>query len=279
MRPGSESARAHDTWASGDAYEPYVGRWSRLIAAQFLDWLAVPEGKAWLDVACGTGALTDTILHRANPARIKGIDASKDYVAYAGRAIQDPRVTFEVEDAQQLQEPAGAYDMAVCALALNFVPQPERAASEMARVVLPGGQVAAYVWDHPGRMEFMQYFWAAAAALDRRAADLDEGHRFQLCQPAPLQQLFEKIGLEQVEVRPIDIDTHFTDFDDYWSPFLGGQGPAPGYVMSLGEEARLALRERLRLSLPIAADGSVPLVARAWAVRGTRREGAHAAEA
>lgn len=279
MRPGSESPGVHDTWASGDAYEPYVGRWSRLIAVQFLDWLAVPEGKAWLDVACGTGALTDTILRRLNPARLKGIDASKDYVDYAPRAVRDPRVTFEVGDAQQLQEPDRAFDAVVCALALNFVPRTDRAASEMARVVSPGGQVAAYVWDHAGKMEFMQYFWAAAAALDPHAADLDEGRRFQLCQPAPLKDLFQQVGLAQVEVRPIDIDTHFTDFDDYWSPFLGGQGPAPSYVMSLTEAARLALRDRLRLSLPFAADGSIPLVARAWAVRGVPRERAPAPQA
>jgi hypothetical protein len=130
--------------------------------------------------------------------------------------------------------------------------------------------VAAYVWDYAGKMQLMRHFWNAATALDPAASELDEGHRFPLCQPNPLKELFQQAGLKEVEVCPIDIATDFQDFDDYWVPFLGGQGPAPGYAMSLSEAQRVALRERIRAGLPFALDGSIPLVARAWAVRGIR---------
>jgi hypothetical protein len=141
--------------------------------------------------------------------------------------------------------------------------------AEMARVAKPGGTVALYVWDYADKMQFMRYFWDAAATLDPAAQELDEGSRFPLCQPQPLTELFKAAGLRDVEVIPIDIPTDFANFDDYWTPFLGGQGSAPGYNMSLSEDQRGALREQLRATLPIEADGSIHLIARAWAVRGT----------
>jgi hypothetical protein len=141
----------------------------------------------------------------------------------------------------------------------------------MTRVAKSDGIVAAYVWDYAGKMQMMRHFWNAAAALDPQAIELDEGRRFPLCRPKPLTELFQSVGLRNVEVRAIDISTDFKDFDDYWSPFLGGQGPAPSYAMALSEERRVALRERIRAGLPFALDGSIPLVARAWAVRGVRQ--------
>jgi hypothetical protein len=128
--------------------------------------------------------------------------------------------------------------------------------------------VAAYVWDYAGKIELMRYFWDAAVELDRAALELDEGRRFPLCRPAPLAELFTNARKRAVETRAIDVPTRFRDFDDYWTPFLGGQGPAPGYAMSLSEERRSALRDRIRARLPIAEDGSIDLIARAWAVRG-----------
>ena len=118
------------------------------------------------------------------------------------------------------------------------------------------------------RMQLMRHFWDAAVALDPEAGDLDEGRRFPICRPEALERLFAGAGLEDVAVRPIDVPTVFRDFDDYWSPFLGGQAPAPSYAMSLPEERRGALRERIRAGLPTADDGSIRLIARAWAVRG-----------
>ena len=260
-----------DMWASGVSYESYVGRWSRLVAGQFLSWLDVPSGVQWLDVGCGTGALSQTILDTASPHGVLGIDSSEGYIEFAREQIQDPRVAFRLGDAQALPVESAAYDAVVSGLVLNFFPQPSQALNEMIRAVRIGGIVAAYVWDYAGQMQLMRYFWDAAVALDGAVSALDEGQRFPLCQPEPLRQLFRTAQLEKLEVHLIDVGTAFRDFDDYWSPFLGGQGPAPGYTMSLSEERRVALREHIRLTLPIAPDGSIRLIARAWAVHGVRK--------
>ncbi len=260
--------RRSEVWASGETYEPYVGRWSRLVAQEFLNWLGVPAGKRWVDVGCGTGALSQAILKAASPGEVKGIDRSEGYTAYAKERVKDPRASFKLGDAQDLPLDTATYDVAVSGLVLNFVPQPNRMVAEMARVTKPGGSIGAYVWDYADRMQLMRYFWDAAVALDPAAGDLDEGVRFPICKPEPLAALFEAAGLRDVQARAVDIPTDFRDFDDYWSPFLGGQAPAPAYTMSLDMERRAALREYIRGSLPISEDGTIHLIARAWAVRG-----------
>jgi trans-aconitate methyltransferase len=264
---GSVSPRK-DVWATGDLYEPYVGRWSRLVARELLTWLQVPPHKDWLDVGCGTGALTEVILQQAQPRSVKGIDPSVGFIEHARDHIRSSVASFEVGDAQSLPPGAKQFDVAVAGLVLNFVPQPSRAIAEMVRAVREGATVAAYVWDYAGQMELMRYFWDAAIALDGAALGADEGRRFPLCHPTALTELFVQAGLGAVDTRSIDVPTRFRDFDDYWSPFLGGQGPAPAYAMSLSEARRHALRDRIRASLPIAQDGSIALIARAWAVRG-----------
>jgi SAM-dependent methyltransferase len=261
---------SREVWASGDSYEPYVGRWSRLVAQEFIRWLALPEESQCLDVGCGPGALCQTILDLANPQIVRGIDRSEGYIEYARSMVSDPHAVFETGDAQALPVESETYDAVVSGLVLNFVPQPSQMVAEMARAVRKGGIIALYVWDYAGKMQLMRHFWNAATALDPAAHDLDEGRRFPICNPNSLAELFQRTGLSQVEARPIDISTDFKDFDDYWSPFLGGQAPAPGYAMSLSAERRAQLRERIYNSLPFALDGSIPLVARAWAVRGTR---------
>jgi SAM-dependent methyltransferase len=258
-------------WSGGASYECYVGRWSRLVARQFLIWLDIPSGAKWLDVGCGTGALSQAILEIASPQVVLGIDSSEGYIEFARSQIQNPSVAFRLGDSQSLPVESAAYDAVVSGLALNFFPQPSKAISEMIRALRIGGTVAAYVWDYAGKMQLMRYFWDAAVALDGAVFALDEGQRFPLCRPKPLQELFQTARLGEVEVHSIDVHTIFRDFDDYWSPFLGGNGPAPSYVMALSEEQRVALREKIRLTLPIASDGSVHLVARAWAVRGVRK--------
>lgn len=257
-----------EVWAAGDAYESYVGRWSRAVAAEFVGWLGLAEGGAWLDVGCGTGALSQAVLSAADPALVVGVDPSPGFLAQA-RTRLGAHARLVAADARWLPAGDGRFDAVVSGLVLNFVPDPGLAVPEMARVARAGGRVAAYVWDYAGRMELMRHFWDAAAALDPAAAELDEGRRFGLCRPEPLARLFRDAGLDGVEVRPIEVPTRFRDFGDYWTPFLGGQGPAPGYAVSLDEPDRAALREELRRRLPVAADGSIPLVARAWAVAGT----------
>jgi SAM-dependent methyltransferase len=260
-----------DIWAAGKLYEPYVVRWSRLVAKDFLRWLQSPAQLDWLDVGCGTGALTESILQQMQPRSVTGFDPSAGFLDYAKGNVNDPKVTFEVADAQSLPVESARFDVAVSGLVLNFVPKPLLAAHELARAARPGGVVAAYVWDYAGKMELMRYFWDAAVALDPDVSKLAEGLRFPICQPPALVALFSETGLRDVQTHTIDVPTTFRDFDDYWSPFLGGQGPAPGYAMSLSEEHRVALRDRIRATLPIASDGSIPLIARAWAVRGRNK--------
>jgi SAM-dependent methyltransferase len=271
MSMNADHSSPKETWASGAAYESFVGRWSRLIAREFLSWLNVPAGSRWLDVGCGTGALSQTILDLTAASHVTGIDRSAEQVAFAREQVSDERAQFEVGDAQSLTAEPEAYQAVVSGLMLNFIPDPQRAVTEMVRVVQSAGVVAVYVWDYAGKMQFMRHFWNAAADLDPSARDLDEGRRFPLCQPEPLRALFQSAGLRDVEVRPIDIATDFQDFDDYWQPFLGEQGPAPGYVRSLTDTQRETLRERIKAALPFALDGSIPLIARAWAVRGLRQ--------
>src|SRR4029453_17268243 len=232
--------------------------------------LSVPTDKDWLDVGGGTGALTEGILETATPHAVRGVDASAGFIEDAKARIANSPPSLEIGDAQSLPVDSAIFDVAVAALVLNFVPEPSAAVEEMTRAVRPGGVVAIYVWDYAGKMELMRYFWDAAVALDPAAFSLDEGRRFSICAPKPLSELFAQAGRRAGEGGPIDVPTRFRDFDDYWSPFLGGQGPAPSYAMSLTEERRAALRERIRAGLPVEADGSIDLMARAWAVRGVR---------
>jgi SAM-dependent methyltransferase len=263
----TEAAR-NDVWAQGAAYELYVGRWSRLAASEFLRWIAVADGGTWLDVGCGTGALSQRILEGQAPARVVGVDPSEGFVSHARAHVSDRRAEFRAGDARSLPVGDKEFDAVVSGLVLNFVPDQPRALAEMRRAVRPDGKVAVYVWDYAGDMQLMRYFWDTATVLDPKARDLDEGLRFPVCRPDPLSALFAAAGLRDVETVAIDVPTVFNDFDDYWSPFLGGQGPAPGYCMSLAEGDRLALCERLGASLPAEPDGKIRLIARAWAVQG-----------
>jgi ubiquinone/menaquinone biosynthesis C-methylase UbiE len=270
MNDDANLKKLKDNWANGSLYERYVGRWSRPVAREFLNWLAIPAGSHWLDVGCGTGALSQTILDVAEPAGITALDRSEAFVAFARSQTRDQRVEFEVGDAQTLRSDLGPFDAIVSGLVLNFIPHPDQALAALSRVARKGGVVGGYVWDYAEGMQLMRHFWDAAVALDSKVKEIDEVKRFHHSKPEPLKELFQGAGFQHVEVIPVEVPTHFRDFDDYWSPFLGGQGPAPSYAMSLNEEARITLREKIRAGLPIRPDGSIPLVARAWAVRGMR---------
>jgi SAM-dependent methyltransferase len=262
------TASSGEVWESGDKYEPYVGRWSRLVARDFLAWLAAPLGLEWLDVGCGTGALAQTIAETQAPAQLAGVDQSEGFLRLARRRV--PEAAFYQSDAQKLPFLDASFDRVVSGLVLNFLVDRPRAVSEMARVVRSGGEVALYVWDYAGRMELMRCFWDAVVALNPAIRNLDEGIRFPGCRPEALAGLFHSASLQNVQTRPIDVPTLFRNFDDYWAPFLGGQGPAPAYCASLPEDARTNLRERIKAALPISPDGSINLTARAWAVRGRK---------
>ena len=258
-----------ENWAQGDLYEQYVGRWSRQIAREFVAWLNVPRGRIWGDVGCGTGALITSILALAEPAAVFAIDKSPEFLAVAQHAVADPRVRCEVSDATDLPWPAAACDVAVSGLVLNFVPDPAAMVREMARVTRPQGQVALYVWDYAEGMQMMRHFWDVALENNPGDRALDEAGRFPMCQPEPLAALFRAAGLNEVAVRAIEVPTVFPNFDDFWTPFLGKQGPAPTYLASLDAAQQTRIREQLRARLLPAADGPISLTARAWAVQGT----------
>ena len=263
----AETSR-HDAWQAGDRYEAYMGRWSRQVAPRFLDFVGARAGLDWLDVGCGTGALSSAILERCNPKSLIAIDQSEGFVATARGSISDSRATFQVGDAQGLPVEAASRDIVVSALTLNFVPDRDKALREMKRVVRSGGTIAFYVWDYPGGgMEFMRAFWTAAAALDPAAQNLTEDRRFPFCTPEGLTGLMRGAGLTRIDCTAIEVPTVFRDFEDYWRPFTLGAGPAPGYCVSLDPESRQHLMEKLRDSLPRRDDGSIALKARAWAVK------------
>lgn len=261
-------ASRHDGWQAGDSYDLYMGRWSRQIAPRFLDWLEPEDRLDWLEVGCGTGALSAAILAQCNPKSLISMDPSGGFLAKARANVPDERAQFQPGDAQALGIETDSKDMIVSALVLNFVPDKEKMLAEMKRVARPGATVAFYVWDYPGGgVEFMRAFWTAATALDQGARDLTEDRRFPFCTPDGLSGLVKTAGLTSIACEQIQMPTVFKDFEDYWHPFTLGAGPAPGYCMSLELEARQRLKERLRDSLPRGEDGSIPLKTRAWAVK------------
>lgn len=258
-----------DVWTDGSGYESYVGRWSRRIARAFLHWLAVPAGSTWLDFGCGTGALSQAILADGSPRLVIGCDRSPGYVGYARQHTPDERAEFVVAALPELPRHTDGFDAVVAGLVLNFLPTPAEGVAAMQSRVHKGGTIAAYVWDYADGMQLMRVFWDAAIGLDEGARALDEAVRFPLCHAESLRELFEHLGLSRVVVQPLVVPTVFRDFDDYWTPFLSGQGPAPGYAMSLSSERRARLRDAIRGRLPTSADGTISLTARAWAVKGT----------
>ena len=258
----------NDNWKAGDAYESYMGRWSRPLARSFIRWLTPPGGAHWLDVGCGTGALTTAICELADPASVLACDPSKSFIDHARRTVLDGRVAFVVAGAEDLPDGAGNLDYIVSGLVLNFIADPNRAIARLKQRLRRGGMIAAYVWDYADGIEFLRLFWNEAVALDSAAADLHEGRRFLLCQPEALKALVQGAGLRDVTVGALEIQTRFQNFKDFWTPFLRGTGPAPAYVASLSQERRDLVRDRLTRSLTVEADGSIFLKARAWAVRG-----------
>lgn len=259
----------HDNWNAGDAYERYMGRWSRHAADRFLAWLRPPRAASWLEVGCGTGALTAAICESCDPAAVVASDASPAFVAFASRRCPSPRASFVVADAASPPGERASFDVAVSGLVLNFLPDPERALRALGERLRPGGAAAAYVWDYGGGVELLSAFWAEAVRQRPAAAAMDESRRFAGFDAKRLSALFRAAGLSDVAAEPLSVATRFADFDDYWSPFLAGTGPAPSYVATLAPALRDDLRARLRRRLPAGENGTIPLSASLLAVRGT----------
>jgi SAM-dependent methyltransferase len=254
-----------EAWVSGYAYHRFVGRWSELVAAEFIRWLDPPSGLHWLDFGCGTGALSGVVLAGAQPSSLLGVDTSEPFVEEARRRIADPRASFDVMTRGVL--PSGTFDVVVAGLVLNFLDDPLATIRAM-RAAAPTGEVAAYVWDYGDKMQMLRIFWDAALAVDPGAANIDEAMRFALCNPNSLGELWRNAGLGEVETTAIDVPMTFSDFDELWTPFLGGQGAAGRYAMSLEPDHREALRLCMAADVPAAKDGGIHLIGRAWAVRG-----------
>jgi SAM-dependent methyltransferase len=257
-------------FTEAEAYERFMGRWSRRLAPPFMKFAGLKDGDRVLDVGSGTGALALVVLQEGPTSRVVGIDPSPAYVAYARARAGEGRATFEEGNAQRLRFPDGSFDAALALLVVNFIPDRDRAAAvrEMARVTRPGDEVVAAVWDYGDVMEMLRAFWDEAVALAPASEPRDERH-MPTCRTGELAALWRAQGLLDVREEPLVIPLTFSSFEDFWSPFQEGQGPAGAHVASLSEGARRDLEQRLRRRLlGEGGDRSITLNARAWAVRG-----------
>jgi SAM-dependent methyltransferase len=254
-------------FAHAHAYEPFMGRWSRRLAPLFVEFAGVQPGESVLDVGSGTGALASAILEAKPRTQVVGVDAAPAYVSTA--RMRAPRgARFVVGNAEALDFADDTFERALSLLTLNFVRDPAQAVAEQMRVTHPGGVVAAAVWDYGGAMPMLRVFWEEAVAIDPKAAASDE-RGMPLSRHGQLSTLWLSQGLLAVGERPLTIEQRFNSFDDFWLPFLGGQGPAGTYVASLSEATRNALRERLRQRIfEGELESPFVLAARAWAVKG-----------
>jgi ubiquinone/menaquinone biosynthesis C-methylase UbiE len=256
-------------FGNAEAYERFMGRWSRLLAPLLIDFAGIPEGKI-LDVGSGTGTLTFAIAERKTHCQITGIDPSEEYIRYAiSRNPFPDRTTFEVGDAQRLNFANAAFKASASLLVFSFIGDPLKALRELLRVTEPNGRISAAVWDYGARMRMLRTFWDAAASIDPRAERLDEKH-MPLCREGELAAMWKECGLKSVSEKPLEITMHFLSFNDYWDAFLLGQGPAGAYVRAVHGDRMQLLRSAVKNQLSISNESSAfTLPARAWAVRGT----------
>jgi ubiquinone/menaquinone biosynthesis C-methylase UbiE len=254
-------------FSASAAYERFMGRWSRRLAPAYIAFAGVKDGERVLDVGTGTGALASAIEAATARSEIIGIDPSAGFIGYGRKNGKSGRVRFEVGDAQALPYKDGAFDHTMSLLVMNFIPDHHKAIAEMRRVTRAQGAVSSCVWDYNQGMQMLRVFWDEVVALDPAAEPKDERH-MKLTREGQLGELWKKAGLVNVQEKAIVIEQPFASFDDYWSPFLTGAGPAGAYVVSLIEERRRELETRLRKRL-LPGDGTgFVLTARAWCVRG-----------
>ena len=252
-------------FSDGAAYERSMGRWSRKVGEQFLDWLDVARGGRWLDVGCGNGAFTETIIGKAAPDMVCGIDPSAAQIEFAANRPGCSRAQFRTGDAQSLPYEDRAFDAAVMALVISFIPDPGKAASELRRVVRPGGKVATYMWDMAGDGHPANPINKAFRAMDLNMAAAPNTDTSRL---GKLREIWELAGYSDVETRVIRIRVTHPDFDDFWGSNIMSTGPLGGRLNALSSDETMALRQCLQRELPRAADGSIAYEAHANAVKG-----------
>lgn len=252
-------------FSDGKGYERMMGRWSRLVGAEFLAWLDAPSGVRWLDVGCGNGAFTEELVARCAPAAVAAIDPSDGQLAFARTRPGTAMVDFRNAGAQELPFPSASFDVAVMALVISFVPDPPGAVIEMARVVRPGGIVATYMWDFATGGAPLNPVVDAMKSLgiDPPLPPQTEASRSDV-----LQNLWQGAALESIETRPISITVTFSNFDDFWESNSLPIGPLGKAIEAMPTAAKEALRVRLGEQLPIAADGRISFEARANAIKG-----------
>ncbi len=254
----------------GAAYERLLGRWTGRLASALIDFAGLPGDGPLLDVGCGTGSLALELRRRDPDRSVHAVDVAAPYLAFARARADGTGIRFTQADAADLPFAAGSFSAAIAQLALNFMPDPKRVAMEMLRVTRPEGVVAAAVWDFRGGLLYQRLFWDTAAALEPEAGlARDRLFSHPLALPEGLVELWRAAGLRAVERGSLTIRMDFEDFDDYWEPLQGGQGPFGSYVAGLSERRRAKVRASVRAAfLAGGADGPRSLTATAWAARG-----------
>jgi len=251
-----------------EAYEVMMGRWSRQLAPRFLEFVGVRDGEKLLDVGCGTGSLSARLVRVTKTSEIVGIDPSKGFIEYARTQIVDPRVTFEVGDAQNLPYPNASFDRCLALLAIDHIPDAPKAALEMRRVTKIAGVVATTMWDRSRANELYGCFWDAVQAIDPTAKRPFERRRSYGSAEA-LSDLWNGAGLIEIDITAFAIGCQFSSFDELWQRYLTGEGPPGQYMAALSMDCREALKTAMRHNvLEDGADGPFTLQAKAWAVRG-----------
>jgi SAM-dependent methyltransferase len=245
---------------SGDAYDRFMGRYSRELAPVFADFAGIDSGQRVLDVGCGSGVLTEELARRVGADHVAGADPSPLLEACAERV---PGAELKRASAESLPWPDEAFDAALAQLVVHFMDDPAAGTAEMRRVTRPGGAVATCVWDFGGGMQLLRLYWQSVRTIDPGA----DAETSPFGERDRLEALLRDSGLADVEVDGLEVSTRYEDFDELWNSFLLGVGPAGQYAVGLPPERQEAVRQEYhrRLGEP---DGSFTLDARAWAVRG-----------
>lgn len=245
---------------AAEAYDGFMGRYSRLLSAQLAALASVQAGQRVLDVECGTGALTRELVQRLGPAGVAAVDPSPSFVSATRE--RHPGVDVRQAPAERLPFPDDSFDAALAQLVVHFMSNPVAGLSEMRRVTRPDGVVAACVWDHGGSQGPLRVFWEAARSL---GAVIDDESQRAGAREGHLAELFEAAGLRQVESTALSVSLEHPTFEAWWEPYTRGVGPAGAHLAGLEPEAKIALREDCRRRLP---PGPFEITAVAWATRG-----------